>query len=155
MNVFKKIVIGAALVSGGAYLYVKSKTKDIKNIVDNLSFKIDRIRNVDFNIGNITLTVDVLLNNNSNESFTVDTGNLINFRKVTFLTQQGRILGQAEKYIDNVSLYANNATIIESVEVVINTDDLGGILSEFISGLKPKDIAVKAHIEILGKQYIV
>lgn len=154
-NVIKKVGLGVFIAVATSYILAKTKINQVKNVASNLSFKIDSIKNINFGLGNIKITVDVMLQNNSNIDFSVDAGTLLSLRKVQFFTLKGIKLGEAEKHINNITLFANNATIIEDVEVTIDTTNLGSVIAEIITGLKPSDLVTKAHLEIFGKPYTV
>lgn len=154
-NLIQKVAMGVVVGLATTYVLGRMKYDQVKDIAKSLSFRIDRINDIKFNFGNITLNVDVILKNNSNLSFSLDTGSLISLKKVQFFTKKGIKLGEAEKHIDNIVLFPNNSTIIEDVDVIVDTSNVGGVLSEFITGMKPDDIVTKAQLEILGKTYIV
>lgn len=153
----KRIAIGVGVSLTVAAILGTNKANQVKQIFKDLTFSIDAIKNINFLGFNqpLTITVDVMLKNNSPYEFSVNTGGLINLNRVDFFTSKGEKIGEANKQITNIMLLPNNATIIEDVQVVVQPKDILKIALQNFNSLKPKDLIAKAQIDILGKQYTI
>ena len=126
----------------------------VKNIVDNIKFKLDRVNALNF-LGNIiNLNVNIKVVNNSNNAFSVNTGNVIALNKLEFFTDTGVKFAEATKQVNNINLQPNGFININDVDVVVDTRNIGPIVLQLINNT-PEKIVTKAHIAVLGENFII
>ncbi|WP_044398797.1 hypothetical protein [Lacinutrix sp. Hel_I_90] len=154
MNLVGKILTGVAVASITSLIFARKKVQDVKAIAEKLTFGIDRINKVDFKNGGVVINVDILLKNNSNINFELSTGTLLSLKKVQVFTVSGYQIAEAQKELNNISLLANNATLIPNVEIFIDTSNIGGLFINLFT-IKKEDLITRAHLEIFGKPFVV
>ena len=156
-TLIKRIAIGVGVSLAVGAILGYNKAEQVKQLFKDLTFKIDKLKDIQFNGFSqpLTIVTDVVLKNNSNYEFSINTGGLINLNRVDFYTKNGKKIGEANKQISNITLLSQNTTIIEDVEVIIQPKDLVNIALTDFNSLEPKDFIVKAQIDILGKPYTV
>lgn len=152
----KKAIVGTVSVAALiAYYYTRSKITDVQNIVPNLKPKLEAVNGINFGTGVIRLNVDIRLTNTTANSFSANTGTALKFEKAEVFTPGGVKIADAVKEVSNINIPAFGGVIIKDVAVVIYTSSISSVAVELITGNKLDQLVINAHIEALGKKYIV
>ena len=151
----KKAIIGIGIFAVTAYYYSRSKINDIENIIPNLQPKINTLNAINFGPGIINLNIDLKLTNTTTSSFNANTGSALKLEKAEVFTPGGIKIAEAIKEVSNINLPAYGSVIIQNIDVAIFTENLESIAIELITGDLLNNLIINAHIEALGKKYIV
>lgn len=150
----KNIAIGIGAVVLAGTLFAKNKTSQVTNIVNNLKFKLSKINNINFGFNNITINLDLVMQNPTDQSFSINTGNAIQLHKVELYTDTGIKIAEAFKQVNDINLNAFGEMLITNVQVVIPTSNLGSTVLSLLRN-SPSKIITQAHISVYGKNYMI
>lgn len=150
----KKIYIAIGLFFVGAVAFAKQKVNKVINIVNSLKLEVDNIRDIDISFKRAKITVDLKLINQTDYDFNINAEGVINLHRVEIFTDTGVKIADANLNFSNVSLAPQGVNIIEDVEFVVDFFRSGSKILELLSNA-PNKIKAKAHLSILGKNYIV
>lgn len=150
----KKIAITVGVTMLATALFAKKTADKVTILANNVKLKIVKFNNVDFGINKITLNIDAALVNLTNIDFSLATGQTISLTKVELYTDTGIKIADAYKSIDNIQLTPFGTMPINNVQVIIPTNNLGDTVLNVLTN-NPEKIIAKAHVTVLGKNYII
>ena len=146
------LAVGSALVVSA--LFAKKQVNNATNVVNNLTFKVAKINTINFAIGSIDINLDLTLTNNTNIDFSANTGKLLSLQKIDIYTDTGIHVATATKQLYNIFLPAFGSATITDVQAQIPMTNLTSVAISLIRN-NPKKLEIKAHVNILGNNYIV
>lgn len=151
----KNILIVSSLGILAALAFGKRKVNQTQIILDNIKFKVHKIKGFKLNLPLINIDLDLRLENKSSESFNASTGNYINLKKLEFFTESGIKIGEAIKTINDINLQPNSYYILEDIAIQADTKALNLQMIINLITNKPHKIVTKAYINVLGKEIII
>mgnify|MGYP000158915457 CR=1 FL=1 len=150
----KKIYIAIGLFFVGAVAFAKQKTNEVINIVNSLKFEVADIRDIDINFKRAKIVLDLKLINKTDYNFNLNAEGVITLHRVEIFTDTGIKIADANLNFSNVSLAPQGVNIIEDVEFTVDFFKSGSKILQILANT-PNKIKAKAHLSILGTNYIV
>ncbi|TYB78344.1 hypothetical protein [Bizionia myxarmorum] len=152
---FKTIAIGIGGILVFGTLFAKNKASQISAIIQNLKFKVSRINSFKLKSDHILIDLDLLLQNPTPEEFSLNTGTAIQLHKIEVFTAKGIKVADAYKQVNNIVINAFGEMLLSNIQVIVPTENLGSTLYSFVSQGTNTTLITKAHVTILGKNYII
>lgn len=150
----KKIYIAIGLFLVGSIAFAKQKANQVINIVNSLKFEVADIKDIDIDFKRAKIVVDMKLINQTDYDFNLNAQGIITLHRVEIFTNTGVKIADANLNFSNVSLPPRGVNIIEDVEFVIDFYQTGTKILKLLDNA-PNKINAKAHLSILGTNYIV
>ncbi|WP_336065622.1 hypothetical protein [Mesoflavibacter sp. CH_XMU1404-2] len=154
MKTLHTILIGATALAMYAYNKANNTVTEAKNIIDNLKVKVKKINNITQGFGKLTINLDIALINQTNHNFEANFGDTATLKKLELYTNTGVLLATANKEVSNLNLQPYTETVIQNVNVDIDTSNIVSTITQILS-LTPENIVVQAHVQVLGKNFVI
>jgi len=154
MKTLHTILIGATALAMYAYNKANNTVTETKNIIDNLKVSVKKINNITNGFGKLTINLDIALTNQTNHSFEANFGNTVTLKKLELYTNTGVLLASANKEVSNLSLQPFSEAVIPNVNVDIDTSNIVSTITQILA-LTPEKIVVQAHVQVLGKNFVI
>lgn len=154
MKTLHTILIGATALAMYAYNKANNTVTEAKNIIDNLKVKVKKINNITQGFGKLTINLDIALVNQTNYNFEANFGDTATLKKLELYTNTGVLLATANKEVSNLNLQPYTETVIQNVNVDIDTSNIVSTITQILA-LTPENIVVQAHVQVLGKNFVI
>lgn len=154
MKTLHTILIGATALAMYAYNKANNTVTEAKNIIDNLKVKVKKINNITQGFGKLTINLDIALINQTNHNFEANFGDTATLKKLELYTNTGVLLATANKEVSNLNLQPFTETVIQNVNVDIDTSNIVSTITQILA-LTPEKIVVQAHVQVLGKNFVI
>lgn len=140
----------------GMYAYNKANNgiNNVKEVVDNLKIKVKKINNISTGFGNLAINLDIALLNQTNHNFEANFGDTVTLKKLDFYTDTGVLLATANKEVSNLNLQPFAETLIPNVTINVDTSNLASTIIQVLQ-FTPEKIVVQAHVQVLGKNFVI
>lgn len=148
----KILVFGTLALFVGMAAYGKNKVTQVKEIVDNLSVFVRDIKNLKFNGKKVNFTLDVVLRNNTSQSFAMLQQSLVKITKVKVFKENGKLLVEADTDISGIDLRPQSETIIQ--DIAFESDYLMAV-TEYLKNQFKGNYKVELTIDAFGKEWVV
>ena len=142
------------IAAGAAYYFGKDKVKGYSQALENLSFNLKSVKNINFDgLGGLSLKADVQIVNPSNLDLSIP-GSMINIQQIEFFTKSGQLLGTANTNINNIAISAQGTKLLQNIPVQIPISQALGNISELLDIVgDSSNLNIATTIEIFGKQF--
>ena len=154
MKTLHTILIGATALAMYAYNKANNTVAETKSIIDNLKVKVKKINNITQGFGKLTINLDIALVNQTNYNFEANFGDTATLKKLELYTNTGVLLATANKEVSNLNLQPFTETVIQNVNVDIDTSNIVSTITQILA-LTPEKIVVQAHVQVLGKNFVI
>lgn len=154
MKTLHTILIGATALAMYAYNKASNTVTETKNIIDNLKVNVKKINNITPGFGKLTINIDIALVNQTNHNFEANFGDTATLKKLELYTNTGVLLATANKEVSNLNLQPFTETVIQNVNVDIDTSNIVSTITQILA-LTPEKIVVQAHVQVLGKNFVI
>lgn len=154
MKTLHTILIGATALAMYAYNKANNTVAETKSIIDNLKVKVKKINNITQGFGKLTINLDIALINQTNHNFEANFGDTATLKKLELYTNTGVLIATANKEVSNLNLQPYTETVIQNVNVDIDTSNIVSTITQILS-LTPENIVVQAHVQVLGKNFVI
>lgn len=150
----KKALIGIGLVFGALSLMSYKKVNSITNIVDQLSYKLKTIKNLNLSgilQGVIKFKVDIYITNTTSENLDISR---VKINSVKFyLKQTNQLFAESTSLIQNIAIPAQSTIELNDIDVAVKLNMVSKIFNlvttSNINNLKDL-IKIEPDIEIFG-----
>ena len=154
MKTLHTILIGATALAMYAYNKANNTVAETKSIIDNLKVKVKKINNITQGFGKLTINLDIALVNQTNYNFEANFGDTATLKKLELYTNTGVLIATANKEVSNLNLQPFTETVIQNVNVDIDTSNIVSTITQILA-LTPENIVVQAHVQVLGKNFVI
>ncbi len=153
MNIKALLSVGA-LAATGVLVFGKNKIGEYQNVMDNLQFEVDKIKNVSLKNG-ISFLINLKIINPTNTAINVPGKQLV-IKTIHFYAKNGNKLGIAQPNISDIVLPANGSRLIITVPGQLSLSQIGENLSEILDiATNPDNLILGVDVEAFGKQFTI
>jgi len=154
MSIIKTVLSLGALAATGIAVFSKDKYGKYKNVINNLQFKIEKIKRVSFQNG-VTFDVDIKVSNPTSTAIDIPGEQLV-IRTIHFFAKNGNKLGIATPNISNIQLPANGERLITNIPVQLSLSQIGENFSEILDiASNPENIILSLDVEAFGQAFTI
>lgn len=151
MNIKALLSVGA-LAATGVLVFGKNKIGEYQNVLENLEFEVDKLKNISLKNG-VSFIIDLKVINPTNTAIDIPGKQLV-IKTIHFYAKNGNKLGIAQPNISDIVLPANGSRLIINIPVQLSLSQIGENLSEVIDiATNPDKLILGVDIEAFGKQF--
>lgn len=151
MNIKALLSVGA-LAATGVLVFGKNKVGEYQNVLENLQFEVDQLKNISLKNG-VNFIIDLKVINPTNTPINIPGKQLV-IKTIHFYAKNGNRLGIAQPNISDINLPANGSRLIINIPVQLSISQIGENFSEVLAmASNPENLILGVDVEAFGKEF--
>jgi len=151
MNIKALLSVGA-IAATGVLVFGKNKVGEYQNVLENLQFEVDQLKNISLKNG-VNFIIDLKVINPTNTPINIPGKQLV-IKTIHFYAKNGNRLGIAQPNISDINLPANGSRLIINIPVQLSISQIGENFTEVLDmASNPDKLILGVDVEAFGKQF--
>jgi len=151
------LLIVGGLAIAGILAFTANKVIVMKAVFDKMKIWPSNIRNFKISLTEISFSLDFMIQNPTNQNFSVTGGSLVKIKRVSAY-RNGKFIGVAEVNLKEIDIPAESTVNLDNLPFKIsiqNVLDNLATISDFTVASLMTGLTIQAAVEVLGVEYLI